>query len=82
MPYTIKDIARAAEVSTATVSRVANGAVHVSDKTRARVLSTFSTFQYCPNAHASALGRRNGKAPSKHRNDKQSPAKEGISAGL
>lgn len=76
MSYTIKDIARLAGVSTATVSRVANGACNVSGKTRARVLSTISTLQYSPNAHASELGRRNGKAPSKHGNKKRTTAKK------
>jgi len=74
--YTIKDIARLAGVSTATVSRVANGAGNVSGKTRARVLSTITTLQYSPNAHASELGRRNRKAPSKRGNKKQTSAKQ------
>lgn len=76
MPYTIKEIARVAGVSTATVSRVANGTGNVSGKTRARVLSAISTLQYCPNAHASELGRRNGKGLSKSGNKKRAAAKK------
>ena len=62
---TIKDIARLAEVSTATVSRVANGAENVSRKTRAKVLSVISRLRYCPNANATGLGRANGGIPRK-----------------
>ncbi len=48
----LKDIARLAGVSAATVSRVANGAENVSCETRTKVLSAISKLQYCPNAHA------------------------------
>ena len=60
MPHTIKDIARLAGVSTATVSRVVNGFEKVSDETRARVLALISEARYHPNAHAIELvrGRR------------------------
>jgi hypothetical protein len=63
--YTVKDIARLAGVSTATVSRVANGAENVSCVTRTKVLSAISRLQYCPNAHAAQLARANGGIPRK-----------------
>src|SRR5436305_12728870 len=55
----IKDIAREAGVSTATVSHVINGTKYVSDPTRQRVESAIAKFDYHPNAHAQmlALGR-------------------------
>jgi hypothetical protein len=74
--YTIKDIARLAGVSTATVSRVANGAGNVSGKIRDRVMSTISTLQYCPNIHAAELGRRNGKTTSKRGSKQRTSGKK------
>jgi transcriptional regulator with XRE-family HTH domain len=56
---TVKDVARLAGVSTATVSRVTNGACNVSGKTRTKVASAISKLKYRPNAHAAELGRAN-----------------------
>jgi DNA-binding LacI/PurR family transcriptional regulator len=55
----IKDIAREAGVSTATVSHVINKTKYVSDATRERVERSIKKFNYHPNAHAQslALGR-------------------------
>lgn len=55
----IKDIAREAGVSTATVSHVINKTKYVSDATRERVEQAIKKFDYHPNAHAQslALGR-------------------------
>lgn len=55
----IKDIARAAGVSTATVSHVINNTKYVSDPTREKVERAIKKFDYHPNAHAQmlALGR-------------------------
>ena len=55
----IKDIAREAGVSTATVSHVINKTKYVSDHTRERVQRAIKKFNYHPNAHAQslALGR-------------------------
>src|SRR5512140_1387564 len=55
----IKDIAREAGVSTATVSHVINKTKYVSDPTRVRVQQAIKKFNYHPNAHAQmlALGR-------------------------
>src|SRR5580765_1124812 len=63
VPCTLRDIARATRVSTATVSRVVNGATNVSSTTRAKVLSAILRLQYCPNAHAVELGRAKGSIP-------------------
>lgn len=55
----IKDIAREAGVSTATVSHVINKTKYVSDATREKVEQAIKKFDYHPNAHAQslALGR-------------------------
>src|SRR5262245_19614890 len=55
----IKDIAREAGVSTATVSHVINKTKYVTDETRERVQRAIEKFNYHPNAHAQmlALGR-------------------------
>jgi len=52
---TIKDIARIANVSVATVSRVANKGPKVGDKTRLRVQKLMDDMGYKPNANARAL---------------------------
>jgi LacI family transcriptional regulator len=55
----LTDIARAAEVSVATASRVLNGSRHpVSAKTRTRVLSAAEELGYTPNGIARALVTR------------------------
>ncbi len=51
----IKDIAREAGVSTATVSHVINKTKYVSDSTRERVERAIAKFNYHPNAHAQML---------------------------
>ncbi|NOT48555.1 MAG: LacI family DNA-binding transcriptional regulator [Acidobacteria bacterium] len=55
----IKDIAREAGVSTATVSHVINKTKYVADETRERVEGAIKKFDYHPNTHAQslALGR-------------------------
>lgn len=52
---TIKDVARIAGVSIATVSRVVNNGPKVGDKTRAKVLKIMEEIGYTPNANARAL---------------------------
>lgn len=52
---TIRDVARAAEVSTATVSRVLNGTARVSDATRERVAEAARSLDYWPNGAARSL---------------------------
>ncbi|UNK70548.1 LacI family DNA-binding transcriptional regulator [Microbacterium sp. H1-D42] len=51
----IKDVARLAGVSAQTVSRVANGYVHVSDALRERVLASMQELGYRPNSAARNL---------------------------
>jgi LacI family transcriptional regulator len=51
----IKDVAREAGVSTATVSHVINNSRFVSEETRARVLEAVERCDYYPNAHARSL---------------------------
>lgn len=57
----IKDVARAAGVSTATVSHVLNKTRFVSEETRARVMRAIEGCNYYPNANARSLasGRSN-----------------------
>lgn len=62
---TVKDVAKLAGVSIASVSRVVNGAANVSYMTKAKVLNAISRLQYCPNAYASQLGRAGGGIPRK-----------------
>jgi hypothetical protein len=59
-PSTIYDVAGAAGVSTATVSRVVNGVGNVSGGVRARVLTAISRLQYRPNTYAVEMGRAAG----------------------
>ncbi|HEV3468247.1 MAG TPA: LacI family DNA-binding transcriptional regulator [Pyrinomonadaceae bacterium] len=51
----IRDVARAAGVSTATVSHVINNTRFVSEEVRARVLEAVELCGYYPNAHARSL---------------------------
>ncbi len=53
--YTIRDIARLAQVSTATVSYVINGKGGVSDKLKTRVLEAMSALDYRPDQVARSL---------------------------
>ncbi|MEL7673127.1 MAG: LacI family DNA-binding transcriptional regulator [Chloroflexota bacterium] len=55
---TIKDVALAAGVSIATVSRVLNGTRYVSPDLRERVVSAMQTLGYQPNAIAQGLRRQ------------------------
>jgi LacI family transcriptional regulator len=58
MSATIKDVARLAGVSVATVSRVLNGSAPVRDDTRVRVLEVARQLRFAPNGAARALSRR------------------------
>jgi LacI family transcriptional regulator len=51
----IKDVAREAGVSTATVSHVINNTRSVSEETRQRVMRAIESCNYYPNAHARSL---------------------------
>lgn len=52
----IYDIARMADVSIATVSRVVNGSSKVSEKTKQKVLAVMRENEYTPNVFARGLG--------------------------
>jgi LacI family transcriptional regulator len=52
---TLEDVARSAEVSLATASRVLNGTTNVRSDLRERVVLAASELAYTPNAHAQAL---------------------------
>lgn len=61
MAATIKDVAREAGVSIATVSKVINDRVHVAPDTRKKVLQVMEKLNYAPNAAAANLARRSSK---------------------
>jgi DNA-binding LacI/PurR family transcriptional regulator len=55
MPYTMKEVARRAGVSPATVSRVLNKTHYIADETRQRVLEAVNELNYYKNVHARRL---------------------------
>ncbi len=61
MKYTIKDVAKIANVSISTVSRVLNRNKGVSSKTRKRVLDVIEELGYSPSASARSLKTRLSK---------------------
>jgi len=61
MSVTIYDVAKRANVSIATVSRVLNNNPLVSEKTRERVLKAIEELNYSPNVIASALTKKSTK---------------------
>ena len=62
MNVTIKEVAKVANVSITTVSRVSNGSKGVSTKTRRRVLNVIKELGYSPSAMASGLKTRISKS--------------------
>ena len=62
MPITIRDVAKRADVSIITVSRVVNEARHVREETRARVRAAIEELHYVPNQIASNLRSRQSSA--------------------
>ncbi|KIY23463.1 LacI family DNA-binding transcriptional regulator [Mesobacillus subterraneus] len=55
MSYTIKDVAKEANVSIATVSRILNGQAGYSEKTKIKVMKVIEELGYSPNAVARGL---------------------------
>ena len=62
MSVTIKDVARLAGVSVATVSRVLNGSAPVQDDTRDRVLAVAGELHFSPNRAARSLSMQRTQA--------------------
>ncbi|GAG64437.1 unnamed protein product, partial [marine sediment metagenome] len=62
MEITIKDVAKFANVSISTVSRVSSGGDGVSAKTRRRILRVIKELGYSPSAMASGLKTRLSKS--------------------
>ena len=62
MNVTIKDVARLADVSVATVSRVLNASAPVREVTRARVLKVARDLRFTPNGAARTLSSRHARA--------------------
>ncbi len=61
MAITIKEIAAAAGVSTATVSKVINNKMYVAEATRQRVLKVMAQYHYAPNMAAANLARQSSR---------------------
>ena len=59
---TLQDVARRADVSLATASRVLNRTTQVRPDLRERVLAAAAALAYAPNAHAQALARASSQA--------------------
>ena len=55
MAVTVKDVAREAQVSVATVSRVINGHSNVTEHTRARIIAIADRLRYVPDSAARGL---------------------------
>ncbi len=62
MPVTLKDIAKRAKVTSATVSMVINGKPNISQETRERVLAIAREMNYYPNVIARGLATRKSNA--------------------
>ena len=62
MAITIRDVARQAKVSVATVSRVLNASAPVREGTRTRVIDVARALQFSPNGAARTLKRRQASA--------------------
>jgi LacI family transcriptional regulator len=72
-PYTIKDVAESAGVSTATVSRVISGSGNVSKKLVKRVKNTIAALDFHPNQAARRLRHRTTKIVGVVLSDIQNP---------
>jgi LacI family transcriptional regulator len=79
---TIHDIARAAGVSSSTVSRVLSGTVPVAPEKRAAVLAVVNKLQYRPNAIAQGLARGRTAAIGVMTQSIASPYYGGILRGI
>lgn len=66
MPATVKEVAKLAGVSTATVSRVLNRTDLVTNETRNRVLSSIEVLGYVQNRYAVELSRSKRLKPNRN----------------
>lgn len=80
---TLAEVARRAEVSLATASRVLNGSTRgVTPELRARVLEAAEELHYVPNAHAQALARASTRMVGVIVHDVSDPYFAEISRGI
>ncbi len=79
---TLDDVARAAQVSPATASRVLNGATKVRPDLRERVLAAAAELAYTPNAHAQALARASSQTVGVICHDIGDPYFAGVARGV
>ncbi|HEY3683864.1 MAG TPA: LacI family DNA-binding transcriptional regulator [Streptosporangiaceae bacterium] len=79
---TLQDVARAADVSLATASRVLHGTARVRDDLRERVLAAAGALAYAPNAHAQALARASSQVVGVICHDVSDPYFAAISRGV
>lgn len=56
-PANLKDVAKAAKLSVATVSRMLNGSLDLPEETRKRIEDAIAALNYKPNPHARRLSR-------------------------
>ncbi|WP_158735794.1 LacI family DNA-binding transcriptional regulator [Alteribacillus sp. YIM 98480] len=61
MKMTMKDIAKEANVSTATVSHVINGTKHISEEKHNRIMEVIRKYNYIPNSTAKNLRKQSTK---------------------
>lgn len=79
---TLQDVAKQAEVSLATASRVLNGTSQVRADLRERVLAAASALAYTPNAHAQALAGASSQAIGVICHDVSDPYFAAIARGV
>ncbi|XRQ04773.1 LacI family DNA-binding transcriptional regulator [Actinomadura welshii] len=79
---TLQDVAREAEVSLATASRVLNGTSQVRPDLRERVLAAAAELSYTPNAHAQALASASSKSVGVICHDVSDPYFATIAGGV
>lgn len=79
---TLQDVARRANVSLATASRVLNGTTQVRPDLSERVLAAASALAYAPNAHAQALARASSQSVGLVCHDVSDPYFAAIARGV
>ena len=64
---TLKDVAKAADLSVGTVSRVLNNRGYISEETRQSVYAAMERLNYQPNEVARSLSKQIGRASCRER---------------